>query len=772
LFARACRRIAVLDCGRSNTPHWRASEARVSVLSQRRGRPRILRAILSFSFFVVLGAVAVIAVVLLEWRHVVPAVVTHTTGRELVIHGNSAARFLSWRPRMILEDVTFSNAPWSRDKQMLEVGRFEIALSVRRLLRGDVVFPKLQIDDARIRLEAKQDGTNNWTFGPTEAAKPDDRTEVPAFRHLRIRNTHLTYFRHGAPESGIDLQLAAANGTVARTVLVKANGRYQKADAKLTLEAGSIAALHDEDTPYPLDVAINAGDTAATIAGHLRGPLDEGGLDVQMTLQGKTLSELYPLIGVVLPSSPPYRLKGRLEHEGDNWRYTKFDGKLGDSDLSGDVNVAVRRPRPLMTAELRSKLLDFDDLAGLIGAPPKTGPGETANAEQKADAAEKARSGLVLPDKPLDIPRLNAMDIDAHLVAERVKSPSEHFPVDRLDFKFLLTDGTLKAAPAAFDIASGHVDLYATVFADRAPARVETDIKARGLRIARIIGDTPFTDETRGSLGGEIKLAMRGMSLKDMATTADGTARLAMADAQVSHLLMEIAGLDVMESLGVAVSGDEALPVRCAAFDFTATDGLVRSNLFVIDTDDTNITADATLDLKTEKLDLAIHPHPKDISLLSLKQRLRVEGRLSDLDVYPDPLKLGPVGDTMQKVNFVLAPIVGLLTPFDLRMAKDDNGCQAFLNEHNGGSAKNMTVTSVRSGNVRKTGESSSASSKERQVTSDDRSTRSKLKSAVKNLFTRDKDEVEPKATATAKKPATSTRAHTPKLASSKSKIQ
>ena len=54
--------------------------------------------------------------------------------------------------------------------------------------------------------------------------------------------------------------------------------------------------------------------------------------------------------------------------------------------------------------------------------------------------------------------------------------------------------------------------------------------------------------------------------------------------------------------------------------------------------------------------------------------------------MYPDPLKLGRVKGFMQKIDFALAPIIGLLTPFDLGTLdkKEDNGCSQFLREQSG----------------------------------------------------------------------------------------
>ncbi|MFN2377275.1 MAG: AsmA family protein [Candidatus Binatia bacterium] len=660
--------------------------------SRRSPWKRVLRAMGYTAAFLGLGLLLLVGVLALGAERLTPYVtgaISSATGREFHIEGDVRARVWSWRPRLIVEKISFANPSWSEEKQMLEVGRLQVGIALRRLLRGDIVIPTLRVDDAVVRLEQRADGTDNWTLWASEAARPDDRTEVPVVRRLRIRKARVLYTREGRPGAATDLQIADARGTIATEVQLEGKGKYQGHPARISMKAGSIDQLHDEDAPFPINIDLDAGATSATIVGTLQGALDEGGLDVKLTLKGDSLSELYPLLGVVLPMSPPYQLVGGLERDGSNWKFSDFAGRLGDSDLSGNLTVDVAPVRPVMNADLQSKLLDFDDLAGLIGAPPPGGKGETASADQKAQAAAMAAEGRVLPSKPMDIPRLHAMDIHARLVATRVDAP-EHLPMDRLDLRISLVDGTLKAEPASFNVAGGRVDLFATVHSDRDPLRADVELRARGLEASKILGPTPFTKDTAGKLGGDVKVAMRGNSLRDMAATADGTLQLALADGQVSKLLVELIGLDLMKSIGVLLRGDEPLEIRCAAFDLVAENGKLRSNMAVIDTEDSNITAEIALDLETERVDARIVPHPKDVSLLSLRQDLRVEGTFADLDFYPDPLKLGRVGGLMQKLNFALAPIVGLLTPFDVKTQDrdDDNGCSAFLKEQGGPDSK------------------------------------------------------------------------------------
>src|SRR4029077_290881 len=121
------------------------------------------------------------------------------------------------------------------------------------------------------------------------------------------------------------------------------------------------------------------------------------------------MANLYPLIRLVFPSTPPYRLKGHLKHDGKVWSFSNFSGRVGDSDLSGNIRVDTAPKRPFMKADLVSNLLDFDDLAGFIGGKPGTAAGETASEEQKKEAATEKQAATekdgdrIFPDQRYDL---------------------------------------------------------------------------------------------------------------------------------------------------------------------------------------------------------------------------------------------------------------------------------------------------------------------------------------------------------------------------------
>ena len=70
---------------------------------------------------------------------------------------------------------------------------------------------------------------------------------------------------------------------------------------------------------------------------------------------------------MVLPETPRYAVAGQLSKQGETWRLRQMNGRLGSTDLAGEVALDRSGPRPLLTGDLQSRALDFEDLAPLIG---------------------------------------------------------------------------------------------------------------------------------------------------------------------------------------------------------------------------------------------------------------------------------------------------------------------------------------------------------------------------------------------------------------------
>jgi uncharacterized protein involved in outer membrane biogenesis len=246
-------------------------------------------------------------------------------------------------------------------------------------------------------------------------------------------------------------------------------------------------------------------------------------LDFNVKSSGPSLKNLGKLTGVVLPDTPPYRLAGHMKRNGNEWIFDPFDGKVGDSDLAGNVTYRKGGERPLFVADLRSKLLDFDDLGPLVGTPPMTGPGQTASAEQRQQAAAIGASTKVLPKSRLETDRWDRMDADVKLVANKVHRPKQ-LPIDSLKTHLILKDGSLTLDPLDFGIAGGRVTSLVKLDGKKKP--MQGDIKAdiQNVQLARLFPDA----EDDGGGARQVLWAARsspGTATRSATSSARATAR-------------------------------------------------------------------------------------------------------------------------------------------------------------------------------------------------------------------------------------------------------
>lgn len=634
------------------------------------------------AILVVLAGAIVIFVATLDWNKAkgyISAGVSKATGRQLKINGDLEVD-LGWISKVRANQIQFENAHWSTHPQMLEVGLVDAEIDLWELCKWRVVLPVVTISQAKVILEKTAKGSANWEFHAAPVVTgplPEKRTEFPVIEKLVIKDSILL-FANQETHTQLELKLAQAEaaGFLEAPVKLKAEGTYQKQPMTLSLEGGSYQDLRSAQEPYPLDIKLNIGKLKANLKGELIEPLEMKGEDVTLDIAGDDMANLFPLLRLVFPSTPPYKLKGRLKHEAQVWSFSNFSGRVGDSDLSGTLRVDMGPKRPVMKADLVSTLLDFDDLAGFIGATPKTTSGETTSEEQKKRAAVEKKDDRIFPDQHYDLERLRAMDADVQLRAKQILAPN--LPIDTLVAKLSLNDGVLKFEPAAFGVANGRIELYSTFDGAKRPSKVNIDARLLQLDLKQLLGKSIFTQKSFGPIEGRINISGTGESFRELMATTSGNTFVVMSGGEVSGLLVELAGLDVAETLGVLVQGDEPVPIRCAVIDLHGQDGQMDVQTLVLDTSDTVIFGEGKVDLRDEQLDIVLTPVPKDFSPISLRSFIRVGGHFKEVSVFPDPLKTGTKSLLAKIANVFMVLVSAVVQPRDLWFGKDID-CTALI---------------------------------------------------------------------------------------------
>jgi len=606
-----------------------------------------------------------LAVLLFDWnmlRGPIEKRVSQATGREFHIYGDLDVD-LSMTPRIRVAQMRLGNIPGAIEPQMASVESLDFRLHLRELMDGDIVLSEVRLSQPRLLLEKNSKGEPNWIF------KRSDR-EWPTIRQLSVDEGTLT-FRN--PRTRTDMDFVVRSGDPAADarhapLLIDGSGRYKGNAVEVDGRIESPLVLEDPARPYRIDLRGRAGATRASAQGNLTGPLQMQGYDLKFGLSGPNMALLYPLIGVAVADTPPYRLLGQLTHQPKVWHYRDFTGKVGDSDLSGDATFETGGARPKLTADLVSRRLDFDDLGGFVGAPAQTSPGETASPEQKKQAAALRASTRVLPDDEFKLDKLRNMDADVKLRAQRIIAPS--LPVEAMAVHLYIDDAVLRLDPLSFRVAGGDINSRIRLDARKNVIASSARIQAQGLQLPKLFPKEELTENSAGRIGGTLNLAGNGNSVARMLANADGDIALTMGTGRISNLLMEYAGLDIAESLKFLLGKDKTIPIRCAFGEFDVADGVMTSRALAFDTTDTVILGEGTIDMRDERLDLRLKPQPKDRSFFALRSPLLVTGTFKDPSFRPDVKRITLRG-LAAAVLAGLTPPAALIAVYETGPGKD-----------------------------------------------------------------------------------------------------
>lgn len=610
-----------------------------------------------------LVAAAVVLVQSEQTERWVEARIGDALEREVEIEGVDIQ--FGWPPGVNVERLRIANPSWAKTPDLIDASGLHARVEIPPLFKRRFVVPYFSAQSATAGLE--QDGERaTWRFGEGEQ-KPSPLE----LKRVQLEDGKIVY-RNENDNTALDVAVAGSLGQEGE-INVSARGTFKGESAKGTARVPSLEP--SPDTPIRIDAKATIGKTTVTADGQFASDLES--IDMRLRLAGPTLRGLDKLFGMKLPDTPPYSLSGHLRHTGAEWVFDPFEGKVGDSDLRGSVTYRTGGKRPFLQADVKSKLLDFDDLGPIVGAPPKTTAGETATAEQKHKAEEQKAKPHVLPREPFSTERWNAMDADVKLEARRVQRPKQ-LPIDALATRIVLKDAVLRLQPLSFRIADGHIKASIVLDARAEPLRGEADIDMQGLALARVFPTSKEMQPSLGTLYGRAKLSGRGASVGDLLGTSNGQLSLAVDGGQMSLLLVELLGLDVAEAATLLGAGRrQQVELRCAVADFSVKDGVAHPETFVVDTTDTVVKVEGSVDFRQERLDIVTYPEPKDMSVFTLRSPVQMQGAFKDPSVRP---KAGPIVARGAAAAALAAanPLLALLAFIETGPGKDSD-CGALL---------------------------------------------------------------------------------------------
>jgi uncharacterized protein involved in outer membrane biogenesis len=636
---------------------------------------------------------------------------------------NDFAVHLLGRLQLYTGSLTVGQPEWNKstagaaNPDMLNAEKVRLIVPYGGLIRAlyGRRFDEVRVDEISLtRLEGNlvrdQSGRANWSLDPSGKAPvtPSDGSKPATMPH--VQKLVLKEGRLSIKDDllGLDLAVQASTsegergGGVGLEVLGK--GRYKRNPFEVEVKSAGVLPMlthTDKAPPVPIVIRAEAGDSRLRFDGQTSDLLRLGDLDGELDLKGPSLAAIGDAVGVTLPTTAVFALKGKLKKDGDVWGLQVKQLNVGASRLNGTFSFDRRPAVPFLQGQLSGSNLALADLAPAFGAPA---PGA---------GNPKPPSGRVLPQREFDVPSLRAMDAQIALRIEQASLGSLFAqPLKPLQADLSLKSGVLTLTNVVARTAGGNlggsvkldgngdkllwdakldwsgIQLEYWLNSPKADADVQSkdkdperlkpppppvDTKATAAR-----GGTTKRSYVSGELAGNAVLRGEGNSTAQLLASLDGHATSWVRSGRLSRLIVEALSLHLPEAIGLWLTGDEQQPMQCAATRVLARNGQLIPEMAIVDTPSSTILASGKVSLASEELDLTLVSHPKTMSPLSLRTPIDVRGTFSDPDIglHPNPLGLKVLGAVALGA---VAPLAALIPLIDVDKQDDESGCRAAL---------------------------------------------------------------------------------------------
>jgi AsmA family protein len=572
--------------------------------------------------------------------------------------------------------------------EMATMQRIRFGINPLALLHRQISIPVLELEAPILDLQRDAAGKNNWTLPISKPNQTEKKWQLDLQRlvlakgqvhlHDAVKQVFLDIdvdTTSGDPkDKDKDASLYGVNWRVAgsfRGEAVSGEGR-----------AGNVLSLTDQDKPYPIDAKVQVAKTKIAVIGTITKPTEFAAFDLRLKMSGASMARLYPIIGVLLPETPPFSTQGRLSAslngKSSDFRYEGFSGKVGSSDIGGTLAFRTdpaRLPRPMLEGKVVSRSLNFADLGPVIGAD--------SNASKKERGVDTVQpQNKALPVEQFKTGQWTKIDANVFFNANKIIR-DKSLPLNKLNTHLILKDGVLSLVPLNFEMAGGQmsadIKLDGSGREGKNAIRATMKINARHLQIKQLFPTLQLAQASIGEINGDAALTAVGNSISSLLGASNGEVKALIDHGTISKLLLEQMGLNVGNIVVSRLFGDKQVRLRCMASDFVVTNGVMQTRAFIVDTDEALINIDGTINIAKEELDMRIRPETKGFRLFSLRSPLYVRGTFKQPDVNVDKGALfGKAGGAAALA--AVAPFAALL-PLVNTGKEQNSSCPQLLSQ-------------------------------------------------------------------------------------------
>ncbi|TZG26182.1 AsmA family protein [Sphingomonas montanisoli] len=591
--------------------------------------------------------------------------------RDIKVAGDFQFYFDIIDAKFLADGMTISNpkgAAWATRPNFFEAKHIETRIKTIPLIFGERRAEWLVLDGGRVDAEWSKDKRNTWTFGdPNKKGEP---FQWPIIGRANITDTEVRYI-DPALFVKVDVKVGdIASGGTRIDGKVPFTGEGTLRDKPFTMN-GAILSPNSTVTfgKTRFEMHAKSGATYLDLDGTLPAATQIEGSDLNLKVRGPNIRQLFDFLGVAAPDTRNYLFTSKLTKAGDEWRFTRINGRYGASDLHGKMTISFPNERLFLDAVLDSNRVDIIDVGPFIGYEPTT----LATKGPTAAVAQTGGTPRILPDAPL---RMDAIShFDAHILYKIKDFRNPKFPISNVDLTFDLKDKLMVLSPFTLDIAGGRLASDISINARVPSVITDYDIRLSPTPMGKLLAGFGVTQNgTTGTIKARVQMKGTGDTLRDSLATSNGRIAIILPRGTFWTQYVQLAEFDI----GVFVQKlfedklKKPIEINCGLIAFTVKNGVAAADPILIDTTKNVMTAKGGFNFKDESLDMAFRADGKKFSLFSGQSPVGIRGYFAQPGINiisPQLLARGGAGVALGVVASPLAAVLAFVDPGDAKAA-------------------------------------------------------------------------------------------------------
>ncbi|HPD60433.1 MAG TPA: AsmA family protein [Thermodesulfobacteriota bacterium] len=544
--------------------------------------------------------------------------VEEATGRKLILGGDIKLK-IGLTPSLVVDNVSFQNAPWGSQPEMITAKRFEVKVAILPLLRGNIEVKRFILIEPHILLETDATGKSNLTFeapkergGEKTKKTPPQEGEIklPALtlNQVEIKTGSFTYKNYQTKKTHAikidNFHLKEENASSPITLKIK--GAYGKEVFEVAGILGPLANVFGVDQPWPVDLKAKTKWLNLDIQGEIQNVKTQPKVDLNVQVQGDDFGKVAQVAGTTMSIKGPFEITAHLQTTKlKEYHLSSLKAKISESDLSGSASINLSNHRPLLTGDLSSKNLDLRVFFPLSPASQE---------KKEPSQGKKQREAKVFPRDPLPLEGLNKVDATLNISFDKVLLP--HVAVNKLAVGATLKNGGLVLKPINARIGGGNLGGWLDLRAQQKSLSFTTALEIHQLNLGQMLKDLKATETLDGILNMKLNLKSSGNSVAALMGDLDGVMIAMMSNGRIQNKYLNLLGGDLSSSLFRIINPggekEQYTDINCVVNRFDFHRGLGDCTVLACDTKRMTLIGEGTISLKTEEINIALNPMPKE----------------------------------------------------------------------------------------------------------------------------------------------------------------